>query len=203
MQMAPGEASAWIREATFTPSPSTVLFENTRRPNGSRCAVSGWGRPAARLAPHARSSRRPEHCGSLTAYRPDLADQAPVEPRQYRAEQLAMIVQRPKSLPLVAAHDRGIACDIAEHDRGKLARRICALGSPHPVPPLKEPTQTITLIRNPHIGAAYGRTAAEVHARMKLKHRTRAGQLRSDAYMNASPMRPSLMMKRRRRPSRT
>jgi hypothetical protein len=29
MQMAPGEASAWIREATFTPSPSTVLFENT------------------------------------------------------------------------------------------------------------------------------------------------------------------------------
>src|SRR5712692_7727840 len=37
-----------------------------------------------------------------------------------------MIVQRPQSLALVAAHDRGIACDIAEHDRGKLARRICA-----------------------------------------------------------------------------
>src|ERR1700730_14582489 len=37
-----------------------------------------------------------------------------------------MIVQRPKSLPLVAAHDRGIARDITEHDRGKLARRICA-----------------------------------------------------------------------------
>jgi hypothetical protein len=35
-----------------------------------------------------------------------------------------MIVQRPKSLPLVAAHDRGIARDIAEHDRGKLAGRI-------------------------------------------------------------------------------
>ena len=37
-----------------------------------------------------------------------------------------MIVQRPKSLPLVAAHDRGIARDIAEHDRGKLAGRIRA-----------------------------------------------------------------------------
>src|SRR5712692_1799814 len=37
-----------------------------------------------------------------------------------------MIVQRPKSLPLVAAHDRGIARDIAEHDRGKLAGRTRA-----------------------------------------------------------------------------
>src|SRR5713226_5237728 len=37
-----------------------------------------------------------------------------------------MIVQRPKSLPLVAAHDRGIARDIAENDRGKLAGRIRA-----------------------------------------------------------------------------
>src|SRR6266852_300366 len=37
-----------------------------------------------------------------------------------------MIVERPKSLPLVAAHDRGIARDIAEHDRGKLAGRTRA-----------------------------------------------------------------------------
>src|SRR5216683_2284206 len=37
-----------------------------------------------------------------------------------------MIVQRPQSLPLVAAHDRGIPRDIAEHDRGKLAGRTRA-----------------------------------------------------------------------------
>ena len=51
----------------------------------------------------------------------DLADHPPVEPRQYRAQEFAMILQGPQSLALVAAHDRGVARDVAEHDRGQLA----------------------------------------------------------------------------------
>jgi hypothetical protein len=35
-----------------------------------------------------------------------------------------MGLQCAESFTLVAAHDRGVSHDVAEHDRGKLARRI-------------------------------------------------------------------------------
>src|SRR5580692_1684065 len=38
---------------------------------------------------------------------------------------LAMLAHRTQSLTLVAAHDRGIADDVTEHDRRQLTRGIC------------------------------------------------------------------------------
>ena len=54
----------------------------------------------------------------------DLADQSAVEQRQHRAQMLAMLAHCTQTLALVAAHERRVADDIAEHDRRQLARRI-------------------------------------------------------------------------------
>ena len=64
----------------------------------------------------------------------NLADQPPVEKRQQRAQQIAMRRQCSHCLMLVAGHDRRVAGDIAEHDRGQFAfgrRRIRVRGSRH------------------------------------------------------------------------
>jgi hypothetical protein len=54
----------------------------------------------------------------------DLAKHPAVEFGKERAEQFAMLRQGTDRLRLVATHDQGIARDVAEHDRGELARRI-------------------------------------------------------------------------------
>src|SRR5580704_6336910 len=56
-----------------------------------------------------------------------VTQNSPVESMQNGAKQLAMIVAYLESLMLVAAHYRGVARDIAEHDRGQLALRSCRL----------------------------------------------------------------------------
>ncbi len=58
----------------------------------------------------------------------DLADQPSVEMRQDSAQQLAMGRERAHRQLFVAAHERGVTDDIAEHDRRQFARRICRQG---------------------------------------------------------------------------
>jgi hypothetical protein len=58
----------------------------------------------------------------------DFADQSAVESRQDRAQVLPMLAHRTQTLTLIAAHDRGVADDVAEHYRRQFARRTCRGG---------------------------------------------------------------------------